>query len=209
MHIYVPGLCVGLIVGAYWARVLRMIVKTRRRTGSAANFLPPELLGRLLRFLWLPTVALWIVVPLGAALLANPPAPLSLLYDQPMIGWIGVAAALAALVATVVCWKRMGTSWRMGIDPSEKTRLVVTGPYAFVRHPIYALSSALMVASVVAIPVPLMIVVACIHLILLQWEARREEKHLSGVHGEQYEEYLSRVGRFVPKSLTPYSPAAP
>ena len=35
----------GLIIGAYWARVARMARKARRNTGRAANFLPPEPIG--------------------------------------------------------------------------------------------------------------------------------------------------------------------
>ena len=31
----------------------------------------------------------------------------------------------------------MGRSWRMGIDPAEKTSLVTRGPYRWMRHPIY------------------------------------------------------------------------
>src|SRR6476620_10287488 len=102
---------------------------------------------------------------------------------------------------TLVCWKRMGRSWRMGIDPNEKTQLVVAGPYAYVRHPIYALQSLLLLASFVAVPNALMLVVMLLGMILLQWEARREENYLLRVHGAQYEDYLRRVGRFIPKSL--------
>ena len=93
----------------------------------------------------------------------------------------------------------MGKSWRMGIDPHEKTRLIVSGPYAYVRHPIYALSSVLMVASFVAVPTIPMLIVAIVHCGLLQWEARREERYLLSVHGQAYQDYLAHVGRFIPK----------
>lgn len=39
-----PALCVGLIVAFYWARVIKLVLKTRRLTGRAANFFPPETL---------------------------------------------------------------------------------------------------------------------------------------------------------------------
>ena len=69
---------------------------------------------------------------------------------------IGVVITAAALAATLVCWKRMGRDWRMGIDPAERTRLIVTGPYAYVRHPIYALSQLMMLGTVIAVPAPAM-----------------------------------------------------
>jgi protein-S-isoprenylcysteine O-methyltransferase Ste14 len=200
-----PAWCAGAIVGAYWARVLRLVVKSRRATGRAANFVPPERLGRLLRIVWYPTVLAWITIPFYVAFFSvKAPAALRRLYDEPFSQWVGVVLAAAALGATLVCWKRMGSSWRMGIDPSERTRLIITGPYAYVRHPIYALSSVMMVATVLVVPAPAMIVVALVHLSFLQWEARREERHLVGVHGAPYAAYMRRVGRFVPRTLTPY-----
>ena len=44
-----------------------------------------------------------------------------------------------------------------------------------------------------------MLVVALIHCILLQIEARREEAHMLRAHGEEYRAYLQSTGRFVPK----------
>jgi protein-S-isoprenylcysteine O-methyltransferase Ste14 len=187
------ALCVGLVIGAYWARVVKLVLKARRRTGRDANFVPREPVGRALRFIWYPTVIVWVAYPFFHAW-----RPSGLLYTMPMVRWLAVAVALVAFLATLVCWKRMGKSWRMGIDPNEKTQLVVSGPYAYVRHPIYALSSILMIASVVGVPTIVMIVVGCIHLFFLQWEARREEQHLVRVHGESYQKYMSTVGRFVP-----------
>jgi protein-S-isoprenylcysteine O-methyltransferase Ste14 len=206
MHRNWPALAIGLIVGFYWARVIKLVLKTRRDTGRAANFVPPELLGRLLRVIWYPTVAAWICVPLIIAVARHLPELLLPLYTNPLATWPAVAVAFAALYGTLICWRRMGRSWRMGIDPNEKTQLIFTGAYAYVRHPIYALSSLLMLASLAAVPAPLMIVVAIIHLCFLQWEARREERYLVQLHGANYGSYLSHVGRFVPKALHAYAP---
>jgi protein-S-isoprenylcysteine O-methyltransferase Ste14 len=185
-----------------------MAWKMRCKTGRAANFIPTEPLGKILRIIWQPIVWAWIALPFFAAFKAPSHAPDYPLYQSQFAQWIGVFLAIFSLLATRACWKRMGKSWRMGIDPSEKTALVFTGPYAYVRHPIYALSSLLMVATVIVLPTPLMIAVAVIHLLLLQWEARREERHLSHIHGAQYDEYYARVGRFIPQSLHRYSVAA-
>jgi protein-S-isoprenylcysteine O-methyltransferase Ste14 len=192
-------LVIGMVVGAYWLRVLRMARKARKKTGRAANFVPRETVGRLLRIVWVPVVVVWVVHPFFTA--ATRPAPLVV---QPLFasGWIAWPAALAAgacLWASRICWKTMGKNWRMGIDPTEQNALVLGGPYTYVRHPIYALSQAMMVATVVAIPSPLMIAAGLMHVLLLQWEARREEGHLRGVHGLKYVEYCEGVGRFVPR----------
>lgn len=195
-----PAIIIGCLLFAYWARVLRMAYKFRRRDKIelGANFIPPEPVGRLLRLMWIPLVALWIILPLLAGLRQRLPWLLRPMVQWPVISWIAIALAVAAFAATWICWKRMGKSWRMGINPAEKTQLVVSGPYAYVRHPIYGLSSVLMLATLAANPSPAMVLVALLHLILLQWEARREEKHLMRLHGQPYLDYAAQTGRFIP-----------
>lgn len=189
----------------YWARVLRLAWKQKRRTGRAANLLPPEPLGRALRLIWCPVVALWIALPLLAGL-ANAHERLrrlgpafTPLFACPIIAWTALAIAMAAFVATWLCWRKMGRSWRMGINPEDKTQLVVTGPYAWLRHPIYALSSLLMLCTMAILPTPAMLGVGLAHLALLQWEARREETYLIALHGDSYARYAARTGRFIPR----------
>jgi len=94
----------------------------------------------------------------------------------------------------------------MGIDPKEKTQLVFTGPFAYVRNPIYGLSQLLAVMAVLIVPSPLMILIGITHIILMQWEVRREEVYLLATHGDSYAAYLSNVGRFIPRSFRAYRP---
>ena len=193
------ALILGLILAAYWSRVIRMVIKQRRRTGRDANFVPPEPLGRAIRIVWYPVVIAWVAHPFVSASTAHAHSLLAPLIRQDVMAAIGIVLAIVALAGSWICWKRMGKSWRMGIDPNESTQLVITGPYACVRHPIYALSSLLMIASVLVLPSPLMLAFAVIHLTFLQWEARREERHLLAVHGDIYAAYRARVGRFFPR----------
>ena len=198
MSYRVTALLIGLVVAAYWWRVVRMARKARRKTGRAANFLPAERVGRLLRIVWVPVVVIWVAHPFVTAFVPRASLLLRPFWRSLWTGLIGLIVATACFIATRACWKRMGAQWRMGIDPSERTQLVIDGPFAYVRHPIYALSQAMMLATVLAIPSPLMIATAFLHIVLMQWEAAREEKYLLHVHGEQYEAYRARVGRFIP-----------
>ena len=87
----------------------------------------------------------------------------------------------------------------MGIDPDEKTALIATGPYALVRHPIYALSQVMMLATMAIVPSMLMLAAGIVHIGLLQWEAKREERYLLAVHGTVYADYCRQVGGFLPR----------
>src|SRR5882757_7033901 len=194
-----PALFIGLLMLTYWASVIVMVFKTKKEVGKAANFLPPEPIGRVLRVLWYPLVGVWIAYPMVYAFSRRQPR-----FARPLIGfhtvtWIAMVVALLAFVATLVCWKKMGKSWRMGIDPNETTELVVQGPYAYVRHPIYTLSIILMLCTMLILPSPIMLAAGSLHIIFLIWEATREERYLTHVHGEPYALYCSRVGRFIPR----------
>ena len=203
MNVLVAPLLLGIILSAYWGRVMRMAYKAKIK-GHASNLVPPEPIGKLLRLIWTPLIIMWVSQPFITAFAQRPPRPLRPFYYDPHIAWPAVVIVAMCFVATRACWKRMGSRWRMGIDPAEKTALIATGPFAYVRHPIYALSQVMMLATAAAIPSPLMIAAALLHLGLLQWESRREEAHLLRVQPEQYARYRQQVGRFLPKRVRPY-----
>jgi protein-S-isoprenylcysteine O-methyltransferase Ste14 len=203
----VPLLVIAGVVAAYWYRVVRMARKQRQRTGKAANLIPPEPLGRVLRLVWFPVIVVWVVHPaLNGATTHVPLAALRSTVDPGWAAWPAAAVVLAAFAATRRCWRRMGRSWRMGIDPGEKTGLVYDGLFAYVRHPIYALSALMMAATMAALPTPLMLAAGVLHVGLLLWESAREERHLAAVHGTAYENYRRHVGRIVPRSFRAYVP---
>ncbi|MDP9172631.1 MAG: isoprenylcysteine carboxylmethyltransferase family protein [Planctomycetota bacterium] len=199
MVVNLPALLVGVIVAVYWARVLRMTRRSKRRVGRLANLIPGETVGVMTRLIWVPVVGLWIALPLLAALGRPRGRGFHALVQSTALGWVGVVIAVLAFAMTLICWKRMGRSWRIGIDPVETTPLVVAGPYASVRHPIYALSSLLMLATIAVWPTTVMCAVGLIHLALLQFETRREEAHLLRVHGAIYQDYCRRTPRFFPR----------
>ena len=197
----IAALSLGIVVAGYWWRVLRMARKARRHSPRGANFMPTEPLGRVLRIVWIPVVMVWVAQPFAVAWVRTPVATLRPLWASPWVAWPMVVIAAACLRASQLCWKTMGKSWRMGIDPAEQNPLILAGPYAYVRHPIYALSQTMMLSSIIAVPTPLMIAAGAMHVLLLQWEARREEAHLTRVHGSRYAEYCGRVNRFLPVRL--------
>jgi protein-S-isoprenylcysteine O-methyltransferase Ste14 len=116
-----------------------------------------------------------------------------------MVGFVGAAICVGATIATFSCWRTMGRSWRIGIDPEEKTELIFSGPFRIVRHPIYTLSIFLVLGTLATTPTLAMLVIAFVHITCVQFEARREETYLLGKHGHVYASYMKRVGRFFPR----------
>ena len=120
--------------------------------------------------------------------------------DGPVGHTVGVILYGLGLAGTLGAQVAMGRSWRIGVDESEKTELVTTGPFTLVRNPIFSatvlafLGLALMVPNVAALVGFLALVVA------VELQVRFvEEPYLMRTHGEGYAEYASRVGRFVPE----------
>lgn len=207
MDFHWPALVIGFILASYWIRVMQLVRKTKRQAGHHANLIPEEKLGRLIRIVWIPVVILWIALPLlaGIGLFAGF-FPLRPLFYSPALAWSALAVAIVAFALTWVCWINMGKSWRMGIDPNEKTQLVLSGPFSYVRHPIYGLSQLMMLMTMLILPSPLMLLVGVLHILFMQWEVRREDRYLVSQHGEVYARYQQNVGRFIPRSLRAYRP---
>lgn len=195
------SLAAGLILGVYWARVLKMAHKARskQRGGHAGHLLPPEDLGRKLRLVWVPVVVVWVALPLLMWSQVGPPVVTRPMHRNGVLATVGVMVMAGALVGTWGCWRRMGRHWRMGIDPGEANALLTTGPWGYVRHPIYSLSILMAAATWLAAPSGPLLPVVIAHILLIVWESAREEAHLVRVHKQAYLDYQQITGRLVPK----------
>ncbi len=193
-HLYLALLaaCLGVVWG------LRSALH-KRWTGSAGWRLPrreagPAAWGSIA----LVAVGLWLMIAAPLCQLRGWIAPLF----SP--GWTGgrafaLGVYTSGLVATFAAQLWMGRSWRIGVDPSERTELVTHGPYRAVRNPIY--TALLGTLGGLALLVPNLLafggLVACwlgIEILV----RRVEEPHLERLHGERFRAWAARSGRFVP-----------
>lgn len=150
---------------------------------------------------WLGGVLFALGVALGLA------APLAELLGwvaplwQPTPACARLGALLGALgvVATYLSQRSMGTAWRIGVLATERTRLVVRGPFAVVRNPIF--TCMLLTALGLAVLLPNVLAWAALACLFVAVELQVrlvEEPHLARLHGQAYRDYSARVGRFVP-----------
>jgi protein-S-isoprenylcysteine O-methyltransferase Ste14 len=197
----IPLLVVAATISAYWLRVGAMVLRARRRQRRDVGVIPERRSERLMWLAFVPLVAAWCALPWLAAgrhtgALALPAfAQANAAYA--VLRWIFAFVAVACLVATIDCWRRMGRNWRMDISDSN-TALVTEGLFARIRHPIYAFSIAMMLATLIVLPTWPMLAVAVIHFVLMNVKARSEEAHLTRLHGDAYSRYVARTGRFLP-----------
>lgn len=197
-----PAVVLSATVWAYWTCVGAMAVRVRRRTRKLAGIVPSQPLEQAMWLVWVPLVAAWMAFPyLAATRTAAPWALPAFAHEMPYMAlrWLAAGFGLVCLALSIECWRRMGKNWRMAVAPDQKTELVTTGLYRFVRHPIYAASISLMLCTVVVVPTVPVVVMAAIHITMMIMKARNEERFLLGVHGAAYEQYCRRAGRFFPR----------
>ncbi len=129
-----------------------------------------------------------------AQLLAPVPALVA-----PWLQAIGIALAIAGSCGTVYAQIDMGDSWRIGVDPGERTPLVRTGVFGRVRNPIFTAMLVFGAGIAVVTPNVLALIGFALLLVTIELQVRVvEEPYLARVHGEPYRDYTATVGRFIP-----------
>lgn len=115
--------------------------------------------------------------------------------------WVLIAAIVLTFAGvTLSIWARLilGENWSARVTRKVDHELIRSGPYAFVRHPIY---SGLLLASIgTAIFIGEWRGVVAIPLILLSEtvKARREEKFMLAEFGDAYSQYRNDTGFLIP-----------
>jgi protein-S-isoprenylcysteine O-methyltransferase Ste14 len=174
------GWLVSWMLAAAWARR----TASRPPRGSQTAYMLVQTVGFLMVYAslvrgWDARAALW---RLGAA------------------GQWALVAATASGVA-LSWWARiyLGAQWSGTVTGKEGHRLVDTGPYRFVRHPIYTGLLLAAYATVAAFARPLAFAGAGLITLALWLKARLEERFLSDLLGAQaYGDYRRRVPMLVP-----------
>jgi len=115
------------------------------------------------------------------------------------LGVLGVVIAVAGVVAVSGSQAVMGDAWRIGVDPSERTGLVTDGVFRWARNPIFTGMIATQVGVFLMVPSWLTGLALVLLVAGIEVQVRRvEEPYLARAHGDQYQEYRARVGRFWP-----------
>jgi protein-S-isoprenylcysteine O-methyltransferase Ste14 len=148
-------------------------------------------------------IAYRIPVILGGILFFVPAhgyqGPLRLWHVNLIEAWI--CAGLIA-VGFIICWWAriyLGRLWSGSVTKKKDHRIVVTGPYALVRHPIYTGILLAVLATMAAKGTLYEVAGAAIITVGIWMKARLEEKFLRKELGvEAYDAYTRRVPMFVP-----------
>jgi protein-S-isoprenylcysteine O-methyltransferase Ste14 len=128
---------------------------------------------------------------------AVPNARLYALNTSMLMGLIGFVFSVLGIALAILARAYLGRSSGMPRSNKESPELVTTGPYAFVRHPIYSGMLLAMIGSAIGQSVfwLLPLILYGLHFIL---SARREEDRLIEQFPERYRAYMKRTKMLLP-----------
>ena len=140
----------------------------------------------------------WGGVTFVASLLVIPVALTSEALAAPPL-FLGMALAGIGLGLTLLAQSGMGVSWRIGVDVTERTSLVTTGLYGWMRNPIFTGMATFGVGLVMLWPNVASVASLALLILGVELQVRFvEEPYLVAQHGEVWRAWARRVGRFVP-----------
>jgi protein-S-isoprenylcysteine O-methyltransferase Ste14 len=184
----------------YWAGVVIQARRVRKQIGHSPNVRPRGAKEKVLWLGWFLVILVWIGQPLvlGATTTA-PGAQLlpSLLHPASVVS--GLAMVTLGYAGTLWTYATMGNNWRMGVNAKERTALVCSGPFQWVRHPIYLLQVVMLTGAALLLPTPISFATLVLHYLCAQLKAWDEERYLENVHGRAYREYSSHTGGLFPR----------
>lgn len=172
--------------GGYWAITWLRVKRTKETEKSADRLITVGVIALafvLMFYRWPPIAAF----------------DLRFVPAEPLIAYGGVL--LASLGAAVAIWARycLGQNWSARVTLKEGHRLIRSGPYRWVRHPIYtgmllgAVGRAFTVGELRAVVGVLLILAAHSR------KAAREEGMLTREFGEEYTAYRHSTGFLFPR----------
>lgn len=113
--------------------------------------------------------------------------------------WGAAALAVASAVFGIAAGHHLGSHFRVQAVVTAEHRLIVSGPYSVVRHPIYASLTGFLLAGAVLTARWLGLALALpVFFAGTEIRVRAEDKILRQRFGEEFERYAARVPAYLP-----------
>jgi protein-S-isoprenylcysteine O-methyltransferase Ste14 len=181
----------GYVIVASWLILITVWVvgafTAKRDVGSSP---------RIVRLLWqLPLLAL-LIFALTRNLRDDTVFLERVFFNfDPALGWVGALLTVIGIEFAIWARFKLGRNW--GRLQKEDPVLVTSGPYAYVRHPLYAgamfaLFGSALTGSIVAVVLFIIGVIYCLHRI------DQEERTMLSLFPGQYPAYQAHTKKFIP-----------
>jgi protein-S-isoprenylcysteine O-methyltransferase Ste14 len=180
-----------LVLWLWWAWAVYWMLSALRNKATQRRESPGSRLAHL------------VPLAIGAALIAWPNPGWSALAwrlwpHSPAAYRIGVSLVIAGLAFAIWARVHLGTNWSGTVTIKQGHELIRSGPYAWVRHPIYTgLITALLGTTIASGTVHAAIGLAIIVESLVR-KSRTEEEFMRATFPGEYQRYSAQVPTLVP-----------
>jgi protein-S-isoprenylcysteine O-methyltransferase Ste14 len=110
---------------------------------------------------------------------------------------LGVVICAAGIAFAVWARRHIGKNWGMPMSVHEAPELVMTGPYARIRHPIYTGVIVALIGTALALSLWWLVAVVAA-LLYFGIAARKEERTMLSTFPREYGEYRQRTSMIIP-----------
>jgi len=117
------------------------------------------------------------------------------------IAWIGIVAGVINVLAFAYVHYSLGLNWSGTVTLKKEHKLVTSGPYRFARHPMYAVCLFLPLILFMITANWLFSLSFLLALIYPVSRCRKEERLMQLQFGQDYQDYMNRVGPFFPCAI--------
>jgi len=183
---------IPIVLAAWLAFAIFWLVEgVKARTAEKRE--PP---GERLAHILLMTVAFYLVFPhrIRFGILDLRPLP-----RDPWIATLGVALTCAGVAFAMWARHHIGQYWSARVSIVSEHKLIRSGPYARIRHPIYTGMLLALVGTALVVNRYRAVLGLAIALVGFIRKARKEEAFLAARFGEEFEEHRRQTGFLLPK----------
>lgn len=117
--------------------------------------------------------------------------------NTPAVTALGLALVLAGLGFAVWARIHLGRNWGMPMTERAEPELITSGPYTYVRHPIYTGILLGMIGTAVGTNLYGLLIAAVLSAYFI-YSARIEEANMTAAFPTQYPEYRKRSKMLIP-----------
>ena len=117
--------------------------------------------------------------------------------ESPLVQQIGWGLLIISLLVVWIAQTQMSTSWRIGIDEENKTKLVTHGLFSISRNPIFL---GIMIANLgllMVIPNAFTLLIVSLSWVSMNTQIRMEETFLKKEFGDDFYNYMGKVRRWI------------
>ncbi len=184
-HYLFAALWIAFLV--YWQVMAINVKQTRQLEPIVSRILRVVMFGAAIVLMSSPLPGGWLDVQL---------------WPQGLVSfWVGAGVTLAGLLFSIWARVHLGRNWSSSVTIKQDHELIVTGPYALVRHPIYTGLFVAFLGTVLAVGEVRAVLAFVLIAISIGYKLRLEEKWMRARFGAAYADYSSRVAALVPYVL--------